>query len=419
MIIPSIDLQGGQAVQLVGGEDLEIEAGAPMPLLQKFRLAGDVAIIDLDAAKGEGSNTALIRELLPHARCRVGGGIRSVEAALEWLDAGAHKVILGTAATPEILRQLPAERVIAALDARHGEVVVQGWREGTGRTILDRMRELEGLVGGFLVTFVEHEGRMSGTAEMEQIAALVEAAGDAKLTIAGGVTTATELAELDALGVDAQVGMALYSGQLHLADAICARMRSDRPDGLWSTVVVDEHGVALGLCYSNLESVRAAVDRVSGVYHSRRRGLWHKGASSGATQELLAIDLDCDHDALRFTVRQRDPGFCHEEVRTCWGPDSGITALARTIRARAEDAPEGSYTRRLFDDPELLGEKLLEEARELIEAKDADEAAWETADLLYFALVAMTARGASLEDVARELDRRTARVRRRAGDAKS
>lgn len=418
MIIPSIDLQGGQTVQLVGGEDLEIEAGDPIPIAKRFRLAGEIAVIDLDAARGEGDNRDLIDRVLEHADCRVGGGIRSVDTALRWLDRGASKVILGTAAKPEILKQLPPERVIAALDARHGEVVVKGWREGTGTSILEKMKELEGLVGGYLITFVEREGRMQGT-NLEQVEELVEAAKGARVTIAGGVTTAEEIAALDALGADAQVGMALYSGAMHLGDAIAAPLKSDRPDGLFPTVVTDEHGVALGLAYSNNASIRAAVDAMQGVYHSRKRGLWHKGATSGATQELLAIDLDCDRDTLRFKVQQKHPGFCHEDTHTCWGKDGGLTELARTIQRRLDDAPQGSYTRRLFEDPELLRSKLFEEARELIEADTPEEAAWETADVLYFALTALVARGATLRDVERELDRRALRVRRRPGNAKN
>ncbi|MFN9974990.1 MAG: HisA/HisF-related TIM barrel protein, partial [Phycisphaerae bacterium] len=107
MVIPSIDLQGGSTVQLVGGRDKALDAGDPRPLLRRFSIAGEVAVIDLDAAIGTGSNAALIEELVTQAPCRVGGGIRSVDAAIRWLDAGASKVILGTAATPEILKELP------------------------------------------------------------------------------------------------------------------------------------------------------------------------------------------------------------------------------------------------------------------------------------------------------------------------
>ena len=130
MIVPSIDLQGGQTVQLVGGAEKAIDAGDPMPIAERFAIAGEIAVIDLDAAMRTGSNAALIEPLLARFACRVGGGIRDVASAVGWLDRGARKVILGTAAKPEILSQLPRERVIAALDARHGEVVVEGWQQG-------------------------------------------------------------------------------------------------------------------------------------------------------------------------------------------------------------------------------------------------------------------------------------------------
>ena len=420
MIVPSIDLMAGQAVQLVGGEQKALEAGDPRPLAERFRIVGDVAVIDLDAALGQGSNRDLIRELCRIAPCRVGGGIRDAKTARRWLDDGAKQVILGTAARPDILRELPRERVIAALDARHGEVVVDGWRTRTGRDVLERMAELREYVGGFLVTFVEREGKMGGS-DVQRIGALVEAAGSAQLTIAGGVTTAAELAQIDRLGADAQVGMALYTGRLGLADALVAPLTSDRPDGLWPTVVTDERGVALGLAWSDAESVRTAVERGVGAYHSRKRGLWIKGESSGSTQELLSISVDCDRDALRFVVRQSGSGFCHRGTRSCFGEDHGLGRLERVVRARVDDAPEGSYTRRLLSDPQLLASKLREEAGELAQAlreEGTDAVRWEAADLFYFALVALAKRGVSLAQVEDELERRASQVSRRAGDAK-
>lgn len=417
MIVPSIDMMDGQAVQLVGGKDKAFDAGDPRPLAESFRLAGEIAVVDLDAALGRGSNAGTIRELCRIARCRVGGGIRDAATARAWLDAGAAGVVLGTAARPEVLRELPADRVTVALDAIDGEVVVDGWRTRTGASVPDRMRELRGLCGGFLATFVEREGRMLGI-DPARVRALREAAAGARLTIAGGITTAEDVAVLDRLGAEAQVGMALYTGRLPLADAIVAPLVSDRPDGLWPTVVTDERGAALGLAWSDRESVTAAVAQRAGIYHSRARGLWTKGASSGDTQELLRIDLDCDRDTLRFTVRQHGRGFCHAGTRTCWGPAAGVSALERTIAARQVDAPAGSYTRRLFEDPALLHGKLLEEAGELAAAKTPADVVHETADLLYFALVALARAGGRLADVERELDRRALEVTRRPGDAK-
>jgi len=417
MIIPSIDLMNGVAVQLVGGREKRLDAGDPVPIARAFAIAGEVAVIDLDAAIGTGSNEAVIRTLLEIGPCRVGGGIRTYEKAVEWLDAGARKIIIGTAATPGLLRRLPRERIIAALDAEHGEVVTHGWRTRSGAGIVERMRELREFVGGFLITSVEREGRMEGI-DLEEIRNLLTEAGEARITFAGGVTTVKEVAAIDELGADAQVGMALYTGRMHLADGIAAPLHSDRPDGLWPTVVVDERGIALGLAYSNLESVRRAVELRRGVYFSRTRGIWIKGGTSGAVQDLLRIDLDCDRDALRFTVLQHGPGFCHKGTATCWGENCGLTQLMARIKVRAQEAPAGSYTERLLEDGALLRAKLLEEAAELAGATSAAEAVHEAADLMYFTSVALARAGISLAEVERELDRRALKVSRRPGDAK-
>jgi phosphoribosyl-AMP cyclohydrolase / phosphoribosyl-ATP pyrophosphohydrolase len=262
------------------------------------------------------------------------------------------------------------------------------------------------------VTFVEREGRLEGT-DLDFAKEIRAAAGDAAVTIAGGITTAEEVALLDRLGCDAQVGMALYTGRLALAEAFAAPLKSDRPDRLWPTVVVDERGVALGLCYSDLEALRAALERGEGVYHSRSRGLWVKGASSGATQELLRIDADCDRDCLRFTVRQQPPGFCHLNTRTCWGEESGLGALARRVAERKVAAPAGSYTAQLFADSALLGAKLREEAGELAEAGARAEVIHEAADLLYFTLATLALHDVDLAEVERALARRALKVTRR------
>lgn len=417
MIVPSIDIESGSTVQLVGGEEKALDAGDPRPLLDRFARVGETAVIDLDAARGEGSNRELIAELCARGPVRVGGGIRSVEDARRWLDLGARRVILGTAARPDILRELPRERVIAAVDARDGEVVVEGWRTRTGAALLDRVRELSPHVGGFLVTFVEREGRMGGTA-LDRVPELVAAAGDARVTIAGGVTSSDELRALDTMGADAQVGMALYTGALALGDAFAASLRSERPDGLIPTVVCDESGRALGLVWSSTRSLAVAIERGVGAYESRRRGLWIKGATSGDTQELVRIEVDCDRDALRFVVRQGGRGFCHLGTRTCFGPARGLAGLEGTLAARRRSAPEGSYTRRLFEEQGLLGAKLVEEARELAEASGRADLVHEAADVLYFTLARLAQGGVPLAEVEAELDRRALKVARRGGDAK-
>jgi histidinol dehydrogenase/phosphoribosyl-ATP pyrophosphohydrolase len=417
MIIPSIDLINGNAVQLIGGKALELDAGDPRPLARRFSRVGEIAVIDLDSALGQGNNQQTIEDLLAIARCRVGGGIRTAEQALDWLDRGAEKVILGTAARSEVLEKLPKDRVIVALDAVHGEVVVDGWRTKTGCTVEQRMAELRPYCDHFMVTLVEREGRMQGI-DLEQVDRILAAADGAEITFAGGVTTAEEIAQLDQRGADAQVGMALYKGELGLTEAFAAPLEPAGSNGLWPTVVCDEMGIALGLCWSSLDSLTAAIDQGRGIYQSRKRGLWVKGETSGAVQDLLRVELDCDRDALRFTVRQAEPGFCHKQQRTCWGQDDGISALARRLQQRTQTAPPGSYVERLLTEPKLLAAKLSEEATELAVAQTPEQVAHETADVLFFAFVAMTRGQVTLSDVCDVLRNRSMKVRRRPGNAK-
>ncbi|KAL7747678.1 trifunctional histidinol dehydrogenase [Sorochytrium milnesiophthora] len=214
------------------------------------------------------------------------------------------------------------------------------------------------------------------------------------------------------------------SSALDLGKCLASVLTSDRPDGLFPTVVVDEQGVALGLVYSSIESLSECIRTGTGVYHSRTRGLWYKGLTSGATQELIRLDTDCDRDTLRCMVRQHGPGFCHLGSRTCFGRAHGLTALASTLQRRRQQLSTASvspsYTHRLFTDQALLNAKILEEAKELVDTpmSNGDEVAWETADVIYFALVKAFASGLSLVDVEKQLDRRACKVTRRKGDAK-
>lgn len=201
-------------------------------------------------------------------------------------------------------------------------------------------------------------------------------------------------------------------------DLLLANVTSDRPDGLFTTLVTDERGIALGLVYSSMESVAESVRTGRGVYQSRKRGLWYKGESSGDVQELMAIAFDCDSDCLRFTVRQKGKGFCHLGTATCFGQYNGLARLQKTLQDRKASAPSGSYTARLFSDSELLSAKIKEEAGELCDATEKDHIAFEAADLFYFALTKCIAAGVSLEDIEQNLDAKSVKIKRRKGDAK-
>lgn len=209
-----------------------------------------------------------------------------------------------------------------------------------------------------------------------------------------------------------------HPNHVDVTPILMAGATTDRSDGLFTTLVTDERGIALGLVYSNEKSIAESLKTGSGVYQSRKRGLWYKGESSGDTQELVRISLDCDRDTLRFVVRQKGRGFCHLATATCFGEYRGLSRLEKTLKSRKESAPEGSYTARLFNDPLLLRAKIMEEADELCEANTKEDLAFEAADLMYFALTKCIAGGVSLEDIEQNLDGKSQKVKRRKGDSK-
>ncbi|SMN20121.1 similar to Saccharomyces cerevisiae YCL030C HIS4 Multifunctional enzyme containing phosphoribosyl-ATP pyrophosphatase [Maudiozyma saulgeensis] len=199
-----------------------------------------------------------------------------------------------------------------------------------------------------------------------------------------------------------------------------SQVKTDRKDGLYTTLVVDDKERCLGLVYSSIGSITQAISQQVGVYFSRSRNeIWVKGLTSGNTQSLLSIDIDCDADALKFTVSQVGTGFCHNGTQSCFGDLTyGLTGLEHTLNDRMINAVDGSYTQRLFKDETLLNAKIKEEAEELTEAVTKDELAWEAADLFYFAMVRLVANGVSLADVERNLGMKNLKITRRKGDAK-
>jgi phosphoribosylformimino-5-aminoimidazole carboxamide ribotide isomerase len=224
MLIPSIDLLGGRIVQLVQGERLALESTAIDDWIARFAGWPKVQLIDLDAAKGQGGNDQLVARICAALPCRVGGGIRSIARAVDVIAGGATHVIVGSALfrggtidttlAAGLAGAVGASRLIAAVDSREGHVVVDGWRTRLPLTAVDAIGQLEPFVGGFLYTHVDREGLLQGT-DMAAIAA-VRKATSREVTAAGGVTTMAEVEELDAMGVDAVVGMALYTGRLKL-----------------------------------------------------------------------------------------------------------------------------------------------------------------------------------------------------------
>lgn len=225
MIIPCIDLQGGQVVQLVRGEELALQRSLEEAagLVQGFRR---IHIIDLDAAKGESSNAELIEVLMDQLDCevRVGGGIRTVAQAQSLMDAGAHQVIVGSAAfvgnepnwdlLMEMAETIGRERIVVAIDTRGGKVTTGGWRKSLEITPQEAAISLEPYAGALMCTYVDAEGTMEGT-DLELFRDLRIAVG-VPLVAAGGIGSAEEVDALLEMGCEVALGMSLYTGRISL-----------------------------------------------------------------------------------------------------------------------------------------------------------------------------------------------------------
>jgi phosphoribosylformimino-5-aminoimidazole carboxamide ribotide isomerase len=223
MLIPSIDLLGGRIVQLVQGEKLRLAFDDFEYWIEKFAKYPLVQLIDLDAAMRQGDNSALVAQIAKRLPCQAGGGIHTIERARQVLDAGAKRVIIGSALFSEqgtvntefaasLATAVGAERVVAGIDTKNGRIAVKGWKANVELTPDDAIPQLDPYAAAFLYTHVDGEGMMNGfpIATAERLRKLTQR----QLIVAGGIRSREEVDALDALGADAVVGMAVYTEAL-------------------------------------------------------------------------------------------------------------------------------------------------------------------------------------------------------------
>jgi phosphoribosylformimino-5-aminoimidazole carboxamide ribotide isomerase len=226
MLIPSIDLLGGQIVQLVQGEKLKLAFDDFEFWIEKFSKYPLVQLIDLDAAMGSGDNSALVQQISKRLPVQVGGGIRTVERARSVLDAGAKRVIVGsslfreengvgsvnTAFAGELAAAIGSDRIVAGIDSRAGKIAIKGWKSQVALTPEEAIPALEPYASAFLYTHIDGEGLMQGFPI--EIAARLRALTQRQLIVAGGIRAQQEIDALAAIQVDAVAGMAVYTNLL-------------------------------------------------------------------------------------------------------------------------------------------------------------------------------------------------------------
>jgi phosphoribosylformimino-5-aminoimidazole carboxamide ribotide isomerase len=228
VLIPCIDLQEGQAVQLVRGRRRELAVADVFGLLDKFSVYPWLHIIDLDAAMGKPANDDLSRDLCVKAaanykiKVRVGGGIRSIARAVSITKWNAAQIIIGSAAFTagkvnarflgQLVKKVSPSQVVVALDTKKGRIVTNGWRRRMKLRPETAMAQLQPFCAAFLCTDVDREGTMSG-ANLEWFRKLRDATSH-PIIAAGGIKTRREITALEKIGMDAAVGMAVYKNRL-------------------------------------------------------------------------------------------------------------------------------------------------------------------------------------------------------------
>jgi phosphoribosylformimino-5-aminoimidazole carboxamide ribotide isomerase len=228
MLIPCIDLQNGQAVQLVHGRERELAISDVLGVLEKFKNYKWLHVIDLDAAMGKTSNAKLVQQLCFTARAtygmkvRIGGGIRSVTRAVKVARWNPEQIIIGSAVFRDgkvnlaflkrLVKQVEPERIVIALDTAKGHIATQGWRRTVKLRAQDVTDQLEPYCAAFLCTDVDREGTMSG-ANLKWFRSLRKTTGHPVIA-AGGIKTRREVLALGKMGMDAAVGMAMYKNIL-------------------------------------------------------------------------------------------------------------------------------------------------------------------------------------------------------------
>ncbi len=424
MVIASIDLKDGKVVQLKNGKDLVLQRDDADALAGEFDRYGEIAVIDLDAAmgntaaKGTTANTEIVKRLLRRGTVRVGGGIRDVKKAKELVSLGADKVIVGSAAfcggadgkpgtvntvfLKELADTVGRERVVVSVDAVQGKIAVKGWTESSGIDLVEGARAVEPYAGELLFTCIEREGCMEGT-DMAAVAAL-RGAVSCRLVAAGGVSSVDEIVRLEKMGCDVQLGMALYTGNVSLADAFVECLNWEKVD-LVTVVAQAVTGEVLMVGYADKAAFRRTFETGKLTFMSRTRNtLWTKGEHSGNFLEVVRLRADCDRDTVLAVVEPRGP-VCHTGSWSCFGSRPyTLEQLYRVIADRFAAPRPGSYTATL--DGERVREKIIEEAGELTEAETREDVTGECGALRDFMAVLMYHEKVSWKDVLDELDRR-------------
>ena len=403
MLITSIDLMDGKAVQLKQGMEKVLEREDVLELAKYYGRFGELSVIDIDAAVGNGDNEKLIKQICKVASCRVGGGIRDVEKAKRILSYGAKKIIIGTGANEELLSKLPKEKILIAIDVKDGLVATHGWTKTANVVPLELVKRFNNLCSGFVYTNVENEGMMQGS-DFEKVKE-IRSATTKEVVASGGISSIEEIVKLQKMNIYTQLGMSVYTGKIKLEDAFVACVDFERRFGFIPTVLQDvDTKQVLGIVYSTAESLKFSLTTGKGTYFNRdQKKLFVKGETSGNIQELVTARFNCDFDALFFMVKEKG-NACHLGRYSCFGDkEFSIGDMYNKIVDETRILPDDSLTTKMLKNDFLLKRQLMDAAFRIVNFDKAHGLEEETANFLQYLLILMAKNNITPQDVVNAL----------------
>ena len=421
--IPTLDISKGQAVLVTNGKVTKI-IGDPMKKAEFLSIHKHFQLIDIDRAMGTGDNRELIKQIVKKYPCYVGGGIRTIEDAREFLNTSARRVIISTAMNIELLKQIPKERLILAFDIDEKfHVYTKGRKELIeNKTMFDYIEEFKDYVEVVTITFHNTEGTCKGL-PFDQVKQIYDKykSTNIKLIMAGGIKTIDEdIYKLFLNKITPQFGAALWEGHFTLGDVYKKLLEVDMKDKcpktdngqlLIPTIIQSDTGSVLSCVFSTPESLKLSVDTRRATFYSRERNkIWVKGETSGNFHEVKQVHINCDNTAIRMVVS--GDKFCHKNTESCFGhidPARGsLKSMQKIMLAKLEEksSDKESFTLNMLNNEHKIISKIMEESQELVCAKGQDEISHESADLIYFVLLYLLKNKLDISNVEDELIKR-------------
>jgi len=418
--IPTLDISNGQAVLVRHGQVYQI-LGDPMEKAKFISIGTHFQIVDIDAAMGTGSNKELIKKIVQQYPCYVGGGIRTYQDAIDFLNSSARRVIISTA-IDTLITQIPKERLIVAFDVdKDNNVFSKGRTDKMSENLFQLIDKYGNSIDMMTITFHHAEGTCQGIPydQVKEIKNYITQKNfNIKLVCAGGIATIIQIDKLIRLDVIPQFGSGFWNGMFTLGDIFqcistyCLEKKwvSFNSVKLIPTIVQSIDGQVLGLVFSTPETLKLSLDsRVATFYSRDQNQIWIKGATSGNYHRVYAVHYCCDGTSIRFVVDGNM--FCHLGTKSCFGHTDPSRASLKSIQSNVQEklknANLNSYTQKLLNEPFKINSKILEESQELVCATKQDDVVYETADLLYFTLMNLEKHGINIQSVENELIKRS------------